>query len=758
VKETGNRNAQSKKTKTLRHLNTQIHFFLFLLIVSIVIGAGCAGQKQAVKKDHAAAETAPVEELSAPEIGEGMPAPLVKDTDQETIAPPKIEEQQIKPAAPSRPYALNEDSEDIPEPDSRYAEIETRPKSGRTGFRPASPSQPGDIVLNFDNADLYEVIRAMAELLNINYITDPNIHGNVTIHTAGRLRKDDLFPVFFQILEANGLTAIREGSLYKIVSLKEASRLPIASRFGRSGEALPPEERVIIQIIPLKFISAQEITKLLTPFISTEGSIISHEDSNTLVLVDKAVNIAKALKLVSVFDINMFEKVNHRIWHLEYTEAQEMQETLTDIMASYGAAAQNAVKFIAIERLNILIAVSSASYIFDRVEQVIRQLDVPGNDAEPRIYVYSVKNGEAKELSELLNNVFSRTVSSSKEKETAKKEQPQKEDAKDEKPATLKTPFGEITSSKQVKTERAGSLSQVHSSGTLKGEVKITADEVRNALIVEAIPKDYQTIEEILKRLDVLPRQVLIEVTIAEISLDKKTELGVEWSYVKGSGNRPDTSTLEANIGIAGLKYVIGQTKRWEAAISALASDKKINILSSPSILASDNKEAKINISTEVPVASATYNKDDSDIIETNIQYRNTGVILSVTPHINEFGLVSMDLNQEVSNQLENNVQVGTSSMPSFFKRSVTTSLTVMHGQTIVIGGLIEQTENKGFSGVPCLGGVPVMQYLFGKKSDSVDKKELILLITPRVISNLEDVDTITEEFKNKVGHLLKSQ
>lgn len=755
MKETGNRKLE---TQTLGRANTQI-LFLLLLLFSIFTEMGCTGQKQAVKTDHAEADTAPIAESSSPVVGQGMPAPLVRDTEKEIRPPQKIEEATIEPAAPSQT-----DARDIsaypdsapPEPDSRYAETEIqRPKSRRSGFPHSSPSQPGDIVLNFDNADLYEVIRAMAELLNINYITDPNVRGAVTIHTAGRLRKDDLFPVFFQILEANGLTAIREGSLYKIVSLKEASRLPLASRFGRSGEELPPEERVIIQIIPLRFISAQEITKLLTPFISPEGSIISHEDSNTLLLVDKAVNIAKALKLVRVFDINMFEKMNHRIWHLQYTEADEMQKTLTDIIASYGTAAQNTVKFIAIERLNTLIAVSSAPYIFDRVEQVIQQLDVPGNDIEPRIYVYSVKNGEAKELSELLNNVFSRTAASSSiEKESTQKEQPQKAEAKTEKPVTLNTPFGEITS-KRAKTDGTGSTSEMHSSGTLKGEVRITPDEVRNALIIEAIPKDYQTIEEILTRLDVLPRQVLIEVTIAEISLDKKTELGVEWSYVKGSGTRPDTSTLEANIGIAGLKYVIGQTKRWEAAISALASDKKINILSSPSILASDNKEAKINISTEVPVASATYNKDDSNIIETNIQYRNTGVILSVTPHINEFGLVSMDINQEVSNQLENNVQVGTSSMPSFFKRSVTTSLTVKHGQTIVIGGLIEQTENKGFSGVPCLGGVPVMQYLFGKKSDSVDKKELILLITPRVISNLEDVDRITEEFKNKVGNLL---
>ncbi|MDM8522738.1 type II secretion system secretin GspD [Desulfococcaceae bacterium HSG8] len=745
-----------KRISEIRTRKSGFRFPASLIIFFVLCGVmifhpGCSGQKFSGREKAGDTGISEIKEKPEKETPAGdekyelVPTPFGKIKRQVLY-----EEKETEPVVPERKGAGRlVYSENIRTPESpKYKSVRNPPVPPQ----PAPSGQHGDITLNFDSADLYEVIRVMAELLNISYIVDPNVRGTVTIHTAGKLRGKDLFPVFLQILELNGLTAVRQGSLYKIVNLKDASRMPVITRFGDSERDVPPGERVIIQIIPLEFISGQEITKLLTPFISAEGSIVSHEDSNTLLIVDKSSNILKALKLVKVFDVNVFDKVSHRFYPLEYVNAEDMVKTLKEIIASYKIP-KDAVKIIGVERLNILIAISSVPHAFASIEQVIRQLDVPGHEIEPRIYVYSVKNGEADELAKLLNSVFSTSgapAPAKTEKTTTKKNsQPEKKTARRlfETPAPVKKKAGATALS---------GLKSGNGSGILRSDIRITPDEVRNALIIEAIPKDFHLIENILKKLDILPRQVLIEVTVAEISLDTKTELGIEWSYVRGSGRRPDTSTLEAHIGVAGLNYVIGQTNRWFAALSALASDKKINILSSPSILASDNKEAKINISTEVPVASAIYNRDDdSNIVETSIQYRNTGVILSVTPHINEYGLVSMDISQEVSNQLEDSIQVGTGSQPAFFKRSVNTSLTVKDGQTIVIGGLIEQTENRGFSGVPCLGNIPLLQYVFGKKSRSIDKKELILLITPRVIASLEDVDAVTEEFKAKVGNVM---
>ncbi|QTA80613.1 NolW domain-containig [Desulfonema limicola] len=210
--------------------------------------------------------------------------------------------------------------------------IKTVPASSRQNFQ--QDNSPGNIVFNFDNADLYEVIRTMAELLKINYIVDPGVKGSVTIHTSGNLKKEDIFSVFFQVLDANGLTAVKDGTLYKIIPIKDTSRIPGLSSDTR-GE-IPPEERVVMQIIPLNHISASEMTKLLTPFVSKDGTILSHENSRTLLLVDKAKNILKAIKLVNAFDIDIFQTLSYRLYSIKNVDAEEMVKLLDDILSAYG--------------------------------------------------------------------------------------------------------------------------------------------------------------------------------------------------------------------------------------------------------------------------------------------------------------------------------------------------------------------------------------------------------------------------------------
>ncbi len=741
----------------------------FVLFFATVFPSGCAGQKPQTGNNAAMTEISG-NSVSASKNETQKEKIIVSDSsDTEIISTPfgKVRRKKTAPGKQkpdskpdSTPFRIKES--EIPK-NTRKVDIhktpsgtekpitstKKKPKKSRGRSR-ASSGKSVPIVLNFDNADLQEVIRTLAELLHINYIVDPGVRGSVTIHTAGNLDKNDLFPVFFQILEANGLTAIKEGSLYKILKFKNASRMPLVSSSGEPGKYVSPGKRIIIQIIPLDFISVQEMTKLLTPFISAEGTIISHGDSNTLLLVDKSLNIRKVLRLVKVFDVNIFEKVNHRFYPLEYVEAKEVVKTVTDIIASYGAA-KGDVKITAIERLNTILAVSSNPLMLNKVHEFIQEIDIPVHDLESRIYVYSVKNGEAEELSDILGSVFKGETSKKEKTSTSKtsKKDDSKKAAKSE-TKSIKTPFGTIVREKGTMSVPR-KQQQLDSSGstTLKGEISVTPDKVRNVLIIEAVPQDYRIVENLLKRLDVLPRQVLIELTLAEITLDSSTSLGIDWEYNKSINK----GVVSASLGNSGLKYMLGLTDKWKATVSAYATDNKVNILSSPSILASDNKEAKINISNEIPVKNVEYKSGtDADIIETSIQYRNTGIIMSVTPHINEHGLVSMDLSQEISEQ--NPGQEGQET--SFYKRTVNTSLTVKDGQTIVIAGLMKENKKKDLSGTPCLINMPVINYIFGKKSSSGDKTELIIFITPRVIASLDDVDIVTEEFKSKMGNVLK--
>lgn len=653
-------------------------------------------------------------------------------------------------------------------------EIVTQPPSAPQPVQPSasrasadSMPKAGELAFNFDDADIYEVIRAFTDILNINYVVDPNVRGKVTVHTTGSLKKEDMFSIFFQILEANGLTAVKDGNIYNIVSIKDASRLPAAPHVGSISDRSSSGERMVIQIIPLNYISSEEMAKLLAPFVSGGGAVVSHKQPNTLVVADKDSNIRKILRLIQAFDVNFFEKSGYRFYLLEHSDAEEMAKLCTDVFG-IGDANKDQVKFIAISRLNTVLAVSANPGIFSRVEEVIRQADIAGDKAQPRIHVYSVKNGEAEELAELLNSVFSETPSEKKESDKTIKETEKKEVKKDDSAIKSLFPGSNTTLSSSKKTgttKKSEKKSGTAGTIILRNGMRITPDTVRNALIIEAAPKDYRMIADILEKIDVLPRQVLIRVVVAEITLNVENKLGVEWSYVRGNGGTPDTSVLKGAIGspgvtdfaaFSGLKFMIGEDNRWGATLSALASDGKVNILSTPSVLASDNKEANIEISDEIPIPDTQYQYQNTlnPSLQTSIQYRNTGVILTVTPHINEFGLVSMDVKQEVSEVKDQTIRVGNLDASAFFKRSLETSLTVKDGQTIVLGGLIKEKKSNTVTGVPCLTSIPVVQYLFGTKSHKDDKTELIVLITPQVISSLDDVDAVTREFKSKVDRI----
>jgi general secretion pathway protein D len=633
---------------------------------------------------------------------------------------------------------------------SSHSVIDTDQAKGET---PDPKEETDKVNLNFEDAELSEVVRTLASLLKLNYILDPNIKGKVTINTAGAVDKKDLLSVFFQILEVNGLTAVKQGQLYRVLDTKEASRMPIAILKGQDQREVPPEERIIIQIIPLRFVSTQEMTKLITPFVSATGAIVSSEAAKTLLVVDKGLNILKILKLVEAFDVDVFAEFTHSFYKVQYMDVESLVRTLNQLFYPLRGGREPDVRFIALDRLNTLLTITSNPRTLLRVQDLIQKLDVPGDEVQPQVYVYSVKNGVAKELSAVLNSVFGLSAGEGKRRGGA---------AALAKPTNpLMTDYLQQKQEQKAEEKEKSKIEEKPSTeaiapGSLRGEIKITADETRNALIIEATPRDYRVVERVLERLDVLPRQVLIEATLAEITLDKSLDLGVEWNYV----NAPSSATRlqSGSIGATGLKFVIGQTERWTAALNALASEDKVKILSSPSVLASDNKTAKIEISREIPVASAQYQYPTAatqPLLETTIEYRDTGVILKVTPHINESGLVSMDISQEVSEQSAP-VLVGGSTYPSFFKRGVQTTLTVNHRQTIVIGGLMGNRREEQVSGIPCLVNLPALGWIFGEWKTGTSRTELVMVLTPHIVANLEDAEAISKEFQDKLGGALK--
>ena len=738
-------------------LSGGIFFWGFLMLVAVYC-AGCAG-KTSMDNSESGKPNAPSEAKILKDVEQTYPES--QERTEESGEPQKKQEIMKNPSANPRATMVSSGDGNASVPKAvnrRNSRIRRLTRTSSLSDKTAGPEEEGQIIFNFDDADLYEVIKTMAELLEINYIVDPGIQGKVTIHTARKLKKTDLFPVFSEILAVNGLTAMKDGRLYKIVPMKEAPRMPMGPLFRLGQKEIPPMDRVIIQIIPLKYISTEEVTKLITPFLSTGGTIVASAPTNTLVVVDKGANILKILQLVGTFDVNLLDRVYYRFFPLEYLDAEEVVAVVKEFTTAYASGSGEMVKFIALERLNTLLAVSTTPEVFDKIEELVRQIDIVDETVAARIFIYFVKNGGANELATLLNNVLTGKETKMQEKKEAGGASSvpgnpfSKAKMAEKKAEKAAAKAGESTKKATVgkKTSETGG----EGSGTLMGEVTITPDEIRNALIIESTPSDYKIIEGILKKIDIMPRQVLIEATIAEITLDSSTQFGVEYAF--GQGAAAGNASFMAALGSAGLQYSVGVTDKWYAELNALATKGKLNVISSPHVLASDNQEAKIDVSREIPLASgSTTVSSGTAISETSIEYRDTGVILSVTPHINERGLVTMDISEEVSNY-EGDQPVAGKEYPTFSKRVVKTTLTVGHAQTIAIGGLIKDREKETTRGLPCLIDVPVVKYLTGSWSKETEKIELIVLITPRVVDDMDDVEVVTNEFKQKVQSVMK--
>jgi general secretion pathway protein D len=749
-------------------------------VVWVLTFLACAAQPPALKPDERVQERTPSSTTSSRENPEAQSdrdnatparaadpsAPVVKTPDYPATAakPPAGDSRDPQPAA-----ADPSPSPADPGAKKRYAHTDYRskvlaPKWTKKESEESTSGEGGKelVELNFDNADVNEVIATIAQLTGIKYIVEPEVKGTVTIHTTGGIAKENLLSVLYLILEVNGLTAVKDGEFYRIATIEDASRLPILLRFQTEGKPRVRKEEIVIQIIPLKYISTAEMSKLIEPFLSANGTAISHEGSNTLLVVDTGINVMKVVQLAEAFDIGLFEKTNYRFFFLKNSNPEDTVAILKEVFAPTMEGRKDGVKFIPIKRLYAFLALCPDTRMFNKIEQLLVTLDTATEGIEPRIHVYFVKNGAALDLAGILQQVFAEAITTgeAKKSQSVSPVAPRKRDFGATNPylkgraREIETPPTQPPQQEAVAAEVIGELTA--ESTDVKGVIKITPDEIRNALIIEATPADYRVIMNVLETIDVLPRQVLIEATIAEIDYTLITELGVTWEYSKGANFGKGLLNLISS-GDTGLRFAIGIADELRVALNALEQENRANIISSPHVLASDNQVARIDVSTEVPIVSAetVIPSGGESIVTTTVEYRDTGVLLSVTPHINERGLVTMDIYQEVSEQ-SGDVQVAGVLYPSFFKRVVETSLTVQHGQSIVLGGLIRENKSKGSSGVPCLARLPFIGFIFGETRDSFDKTELIVLLTPRVIIDLDDVDAVTDEFKSKVDSVVR--
>jgi general secretion pathway protein D len=627
---------------------------------------------------------------------------------------------------------------------------------------PSVDTTPGDVTLNFDGTDIREVVKViLGDLLQVNYVLHPAVQGVTSLQTGRPLRRDHLIPTLETLLRMNNAAIVYSGGTYEVVPLANAVQGRVVPQLGESGRALP--EGYSVQVVPLQYIGAEEMSNILQP-LAPEGSVIRVDNlRNLVVIAGTSPDMGNLLDTIRVFDVDWMAGLSVGFFSLEYAKANEVVTQLQTLLGDEGSNPLKGVfRFVPVESANAVLVVSPQASYLQQASNWIERLDMAEatGDAAERLFVYRVRHGDAENLADTLSQLFG--GESSQRTPSVGGVAPGLSGS-----SIGSTGDGDANGG-GVGGGVGGQAAPRRSSSReieLSSPVSIVADATNNSLMVRSSPRDYKKILDALKQLDILPLQVLVEATIVEISLEGNLKYGVQWNlfglatkdqrsqFTLGSG---DSLANSVGLSFPGFNWaVISRPDTIRATLSALAQDNLVNVLSSPSVMVLDNQTAKIQVGKEVPIATTQQQGlSDIDRVVNTIEYRPTGVMLSVKPRVTPGGLVQMEIEQEVSTVDAAGSGGSTLESPTFSTRNITSSVAVRSNQAVVLGGLIQNERSDGNQGVPGLYNLPFAGPLFGQRSKTSKRTELVVVLTPKVIASDQDAETVTRDFRNKVRGL----
>jgi len=671
--------------------------------------------------------------------------PTVSDTSQPaTQAAETTAIQPQETAAAPRPVASASQQ--------RIIEIGTGNYIAEAGKKPEQITEnaEGDITLNFQDTDLREFIKViLSDVLGVNYFIDPDVGGKVTIETPKPITRDQVFPLLEQTLASNGASIISSAGMYHVLPVADAGKGNLTPATITNGT----RDGYSIRIIPLRYVAAQEMQKILEPYMSDSNNLRIDSKRNLVIVNGTSQELDLIQDTINIFDVDWLRGMSMGLYPLTYVDPKTLKGELDTIIGAMDTGEGKEllgglVRVVPVDRLNSILLIGSTPSALREVEIWLYRLDKPGEKVGKRLYVYNVQNAKALDLADILGRVF--TGTGEKDKTQARAELA---------PGLKPVDIGN-TSNPTAATAPATTGTGAGVTLPSNDSIEIIADDVRNALVVLATPQDYTMVEAAIKKLDVVPLQVLIEASILEVTLRGDLSYGVEW-YFKNNhvigDNKDGSGQLDMGTSLIrpltpGFSYVIGTSATdIRLALNALQNESEVNVLSSPSLMVLDNQTATINVGDEIPVPSrqSVSNLDPNAPTVNEIQYRKTGVTLAVTPRVNSGGLVTMEVKQEVSSA----VTTTTSDIdaPTIQNRAIDSVVAINSGDTIILGGLIQDTKTNSEGGIPIIHKIPVLGKLFGRTSQDSNRTELLILITPRVVGNRNDAREITDEFRRKL-------
>ncbi len=612
----------------------------------------------------------------------------------------------------------------------------------------------GQVTLNFAGADIREVIDViLGDTLNVNYVVDPLVEGTVTVRTSNPIPRSAVIPALEDILALNGATLTLSEGLYKVVPLDDASPGLTGARVN--GEISGSTGGFGVNIIPLRYASAESLREILEPFIGPGRTLRVDPSRNLLIFSGNSAEANDLTEMVEIFDVDWMAGMSFGLFPLEVAEPTALIGDLEQVFAQGGAAGlAGSIRFVPIERLGAILVISPQSGYLQQAQSWIERLDRGNQGAGRRIFVYYVQNGRATDLAQILSQVFeggsSTSVSAVRQAAVAPGFA-----AADISDPELQEEGGEtdIQISRSLSAEGDDEGVSFVSSG---GDIRVIADEKKNALVILATASEYRMIESTLERLDIQPLQVLIEATIAEVTLRDELNFGLQWFFQAGNNSFTFSSLDSGDVASAfpGFSYAFAGADA-RVTLNALSQITDVNVISSPQLMVLDNETAKLQVGDEVPIAtqSAVSVTDPDSPVVNEIEFRDTGVILDVTPRVNSGGLVVLDIIQEVSDA----VSTDTSNIdsPTIQQRRIESTVAVHNGESVALGGLIRDQQTDGVTGVPLLSDMPIFGNLFKTTSTETRRTELLVLITPRVVGNRFESRDVTRELRARLDAIV---
>lgn len=706
-----------------------------VLAVVAIFGSGCTATVPSLGASDL------TEKLSFPQSGNNKSSPGKLDADL-TRSNGRITTE----AAPRQPPTNG--ASDIRYGDGNFIGISKSQKS-------AELTRDGDVVLNFSEVDIRQFAQAViGDILNANFVLDSDVATKITLRTNRPITKDAVVPTIETTLAAAGLALSRDGEVYRIMPLTKAkaSGVPL---LVSPRSSVPPGYG--ITAVVLQHMAPSQMAKVLEP-IAPEQSVLRVDDQrNLLILAAIGPEMAALLETIEMFDVDALKGMSVGYFKLVNAKASDVSNELQSVIKAQ--ASQSGIgtpQVVAIDRLNALFVMSSRAKTMDLAKQWIERLDKAQDETKRQLFVHHLKNRKAEEVAAVLTKIFSSEAPQSAQTAT--------EANKDALPPD--TPIAELRS--RPSNIRVASLEDVGAPITsstptpqmqLSGDVRIVADQDNNSLLIRATQADYRTLEAAIARLDLVPPLVLIEVTIAEIALRDGLKFGIEW-FLKDKHSSFTFSSLENGKILSqfpGFSYFFA-ARDIAAVLNAMSEVTDVRIVSSPRVMVRDSKTATLQIGDQVPVITSTSQSaitSDAPVIQT-VQYFDTGVILKVSPQVNGGGLVMMDVTQEVSNvakQSEDGIQ-----SPTIQQRKITSAIAVQSGEAVVLGGLMRESRSRSGTGVPFISKVPGVGELFKTHDNDNERTELLVVITPKVVWGRSDARQVTEELRQKMETVVRSQ